>query len=31
MNIEVGKLYHVKKYKDLPYGFPKCGIRADFY
>lgn len=31
MPIEIGKVYHVKKFKELPEEFPKCGLGHGFY
>lgn len=31
MSIEVGKVYRVKKFEELPEEFPKCGLTKDIY
>lgn len=31
MNIEVGKIYHIKKFENLPPEFPRCGLSLDPY
>ena len=31
MSIEIGRVYHVKKYRDLPREFPKCTLENYTY
>lgn len=31
MSIEIGRVYHVKKFEELPEEFPKCGLGHGFY
>ena len=28
---EIGKVYHVKKFEEMPEKFPKCGLERDSY